>query len=383
MAKKFHHKNMSKIISQISRRIKRACAVWEITLKCNSKCIHCGSDAGKSRSDELSTKEALELVYDLYSCEYKGVALMGGEPLVRQDWYQIAREIKKYKMKLSIVTNGLNIHNHIQKIKNLDVDCVALSLDGGKPKTHDYLRGIKGAFNKTLKAINLLKKENLPVSVITTVNRLNFNELNLIKKLLIDRKVAWQIQIAIPIGRFPRDLVISREQFYMLALFIAINLKNYTAKRLPLIGAHCLGYFSRFIPNLGLNPWIGCQAGYSVLGIQSNGNIKGCLTLSDEFIEGNIRSKSLYNILNSPRAFNYNRIFKKENLKGYCITCDVVKECKGGCLGTSFALDYYNEPYCLRAIEDQLFKFDQTPIRWKINSIISKYKNLYYNIFFK
>lgn len=374
---------MSKIISQISRRIKRACAVWEITLKCNSKCIHCGSDAGKSRADELSTKEALKLVYDLYSCGYKGVALMGGEPLVRQDWYQIAKEIKKYKMKLSIVTNGLNIYDRIQKIKNLDVDCVALSLDGGKPKTHDYLRGIKGAFNKTLEAINLLKKENLPVSVITTVNRLNFNELNLIKKLLIDRKIAWQIQIAIPIGRFPRDLVISREQFYMLALFIAINLKKYIVKRLPLIGAHCMGYFSRFIQNLGLDPWIGCQAGYSVLGIQSNGNIKGCLTLSDEFIEGNIRSKSLYNILNSPMAFNYNRFFKKENLKGYCFTCDVAKECKGGCLGTSFALDYYNKPYCLRAIEDQLFKFDQTPIRWKINSIISKYKNLYYNIFFK
>ena len=139
---------MPSLISFLTSRIKNSCAVWEITLRCNSKCIHCGSRAGSARSDELNTEEALKLVKELHSCGYKGVALMGGEPLVRKDWFEIAKEVKKYKMDLSIVTNGLTVVENIQKLKNLDVDCVSLSLDGGKPETHDYLRGIKGAFEK-------------------------------------------------------------------------------------------------------------------------------------------------------------------------------------------------------------------------------------------
>ncbi|GAH63664.1 unnamed protein product, partial [marine sediment metagenome] len=61
------------------------------------------------------------------------------------------------------------------------VDCVSLSLDGGSAKVHDYLRGIPGAFEKTLNAINRLIEEKLPVSVITTVSKTNLNELDKIK----------------------------------------------------------------------------------------------------------------------------------------------------------------------------------------------------------
>jgi len=240
---------MPSILSYITRRIKPSCAVWEITLRCNSKCIHCGSIAGEARSDELDTEEALQLVKDLYSCGYKGVALMGGEPLVREDWFEIASEVKKLKMELSIVTNGLNLKRHIQHLKVLDVDCISLSLDGATPKTHDYLRGIDGAFDNTQEIMRLLEKEDLPISIITTVSKINFNEIEKIKDIIVDRNIAWQIQLAIPIGRFPRDLVISREEFYTLALFISINAKKYSYKRLPIIGAHCFGYYSKFMPN--------------------------------------------------------------------------------------------------------------------------------------
>ncbi|MFX0002024.1 MAG: radical SAM protein [Candidatus Hodarchaeota archaeon] len=371
---------MPSLITLLTRRIKNSCAVWEITLKCNSKCIHCGSRAGSARSDELTTEESLKLVNELHSCGYKGVALMGGEPLIREDWYSIAKEVKKYKMDLSIVTNGLNVLNHIQKLKKLNVDCVSLSLDGGTPETHDYLRGIKGAYDKTLNAMKILKKEKLPVSIITAVNKKNLKEVDLIKNLILDRNMSWQIQLAVPIGRFPKDLMISREEYYALAMFIAINVKKYSYRRLPVIGAHCFGYFSRFIPNLGLAPWIGCQAGYSVLGIQSNGNIKGCLTLSDKFIEGNIRNQPLKQILSNPQAFNYNRNFTKESLHGYCKSCDMVNECKGGCLGTRSAIKSDNSPYCLRSIEDLHFNSQMLKTKGKMDSILSKYKNFYSKI---
>lgn len=374
---------MPSILSYITRRIKPSCAVWEITLRCNSKCIHCGSSAGKARSDELDTEEALQLVNDLQSYGYKGVALMGGEPLVREDWFEIASEVKKLKMELSIVTNGLNLKRHIQQVKKLNVDCISLSLDGATPKTHDYLRGIDGAFENTLEVMRLLENEDLPISIITTVSKINFNEIEKIKDIIVDRNIAWQIQLAIPIGRFPRDLVISREQFYTLALFISINAKKYSYKRLPIIGAHCFGYYSKFMPNLGLDPWVGCQAGLSILGIQSNGNIKGCLTHPDSLIVGNIRNQPLKKILSNPSAFRYNRAFKTDYLKGYCINCDVNKECKGGCYGTSIALKSYDEPYCLRAIENQSSLPDNLPLKGKLNVYFSKYQNLYKKIISK
>ncbi|MHA1193008.1 MAG: radical SAM/SPASM domain-containing protein [Promethearchaeota archaeon] len=361
---------MFKIVSQISRKLKPVCAVWEITLKCNSHCIHCGSDAGKSRVKELNTEEALNLVKDLKYVGYKGIALMGGEPLIRDDWYQIAKEVKKNEMDLSIVTNGLNLEEKIDEIKTLGTDCVSISLDGGSSKTHDYLRGMKGSFQKTIEGLNLLEAQKIPTSIITSVSKQNLNELNGIKKIILDRNIAWQIQISVPIGRFPKDLVISREEYYALAQFIASNVKKYSYKRLPLIGGHCFGHFSRYIPNLGLSPWIGCQAGKTVLGIQSNGNIKGCLTLPDRYVEGNVREERLTEILKRIRL-------KDHQLKGYCAKCDVSKSCLGGCLGTALALKEFEHPYCLRAIENDMLNFNSLSLSGKLDSLYSKIKNLY------
>ena len=360
---------MANLSSILLSKIHPNCAVWEITLRCNSKCIHCGSDAGYSRSDELTTDESLNLVRQIRGSGYKGVALMGGEPLLREDWLEIGKEIKKQKMQLSIITNGIILERYLKEIKILNADCVTLSLDGGTAKTHDYLRGFKGSFDNTIKLMALLKQRQIPVSIITTVNKLNLKELDLIKNIILDRQIAWQIQIAIPIGRFPKELVISREEFYALALFIEINYRKYKYKRLPVIGAHCFGYLSRYIHHLGLSPWIGCQAGFSTLGIQSNGNIKGCLTLPDNYIEGNIRNESLKEILN--------RLRKRESIpRGYCQLCDVFTECKGGCLGTSLALESFEEPYCLRAIENSFIAQNNNPRRAKFETKKARLNNL-------
>ena len=361
--------NMFKIASQISKKLKPICAVWELTLRCNSKCIHCGSDAGEGRFDELNNEEALNLVRELKSCGYKGIALMGGEPLLRSDWFEIAQEIKNNKLELSIVTNGLKVQEDINKIKSLNTDCVSISLDAGTEKVHDYLRGISGSFNKVIEALNILEDAAIPTSIITSISKVNLKELDKIKKIIIDRNIAWQIQVSTPIGRFPRKLMIDRTEFYNLAMYIANTVKKYGYKRVPLIGAHCLGHFSRFIPNLGLSPWIGCQAGKTILGIQSNGNIKGCLTLPDSFIEGNVRKENLSIILKRLRTNVYEP-------SGYCQKCDLLESCMGGCLSTALALKEFKHPYCLRAIENEKI-LTNFPLKGKADTIFSKVKNYY------
>jgi radical SAM protein with 4Fe4S-binding SPASM domain len=329
--------------------------VWELTLQCNLKCLHCGSNAGKARINELDKKEAIKLCKDLAEINSREVCFMGGEPFLRKDWYQLGKEVIDLGMKLLVISNGYNINNDIiSRLVKLQPYGVSVSLDGATAKTHDHIRGVNGSFDKVMDFLSLLKKAGLPTAVITTVNRLNFNEIPMLRDFILGKNIAWQIQTAAPEGRFPKSLMLSKEKFYSLGLFIASSQKKYSKKELPLVGAHCCGYFSEYIPHLGLSSrWEGCQAGISVLSVKSNGDVIGCLASPSSYIEGNIRDKSIVDIWNDPNSFSYNRRFKKRQLGENCKDCIHSEICKGGCMGMSTALTGkpHNDPYCYHKIE--------------------------------
>ena len=333
-------------------------AVWELTLKCNLKCFHCGSSAGKKRLDELSTPEGLCLCRDLAEIGFRGVALMGGEPFLNKDWYKISKEIKDNGMKLSIVTNGtINPEKIVPKMVKLEVDSLSVGLDGATARTHENIRGVKGAFEKTIKFINLSKKAEININIITTVHKRNFNLLSAIRNLIIDLEVDWQVQDVVPMGRFPKKLALSKEEYYSLGLFIASIRKKYSSKDFIIDVPHNYGFNSQIFPRSYLYPpWNGCWAGKSVLGIQSNGGIKGCLALPDEFIEGNIRDRSVKDIWNDPNSFKYSRTFNENNIGDNCRNCKYRINCKGGCTTRSFSFTgkNHNDPYCVYRIEKEL-----------------------------
>ena len=335
-------------------------AVWEITLKCNLKCIHCGSSAGDSRIEELSTKEAFQLCHDLSEIGFKGIALMGGEVFLRKDWVEIAKEIKDLGIVLSIISNGFfDPEKIIPQLVKLKTDCVMVGLDGASPETQDKIRNVNGSFEKAKNFIRAAKEANLSVGYITTVHKMNFHDLTNIKDFIIKENVNWQIQGATPIGRFPKELVLSDEEYYSLGLFIFAMQKKLAEKKISVIGAHNLGFHSKVIPNLSTYPeWNGCYAGKTVLGIQSNGNIKGCLALSDKFVEDNIRNRSIKDIWSDPESFAYNRKFKIGELGENCQGCKYGKTCKGGCTTRSSSLTGipHNDPCCHYKIEKNLLK---------------------------
>jgi radical SAM protein with 4Fe4S-binding SPASM domain len=332
--------------------------VWETTLRCNLKCIHCGSSAGTARPNELTTDEGMKLIRDLAEINAREICFMGGEPFLRKNWYELAREVRALGMKFLVISNGFIVDEKIiSKLVTLEPYAVSASLDGGTAKTHDHIRGVKGSFKKVMNYISLSKKANLPTTVITTVSKLNYKELPLIRDFLLNKSIAWQIQVCAPEGRFPQKLTLSKEEYYAVGAFIASMQKIYSRKELPVIGAHCFGYRSDFIPCLGLYPkFIGCQAGITILSIKSNGDVIGCLSTPEEYIEGNIRKRSIIDIWNDPDAFAYNRKFKKEDLGENCSDCRYGESCKGGCMGMSTALTGkpHNDPYCFYKIEKNL-----------------------------
>ena len=329
--------------------------LFELTLRCNMRCIHCGSSAGTQRIKELTTDEWIKVVKDLADLGCKYITLLGGEPFVRKDWYEVAKAVKDNGMALTIISNGLLVDEEmIKKLRKLDLYTVAISLDGGSAATHDKIRQVKGSFEQCEKAFELLKEAGIKTTAITTVNKLNFDEIPQIRDYLLNKQIAWQIQVATPIGRFPKELMLTKEEFYSVALFIATNREKYGVDALPVAGAHCFGYHSKILPNISLMPkWVGCQGGISILGIQSDGGVKGCLSMPDEFIQGNLRKKSLSEIWYAPDFADYNRKFKKENLNGECKGCKYGKSCRGGCLSVSTSVTGmpHADPYCFRLIE--------------------------------
>lgn len=330
-------------------------AIWELTLKCNLKCKHCVSSAGKARTDELSTEEVLKLCRDLSDLGFKAVCLMGGELFLRRDWYTIGKEIKDLGMGLSIVTNGFcNKEDIIPKLIQLETACITFSIDG-TPETHDHIRGFEGSFNKAIEFMRSVKKAGLPTNIITTVHKLNFNDIPKMAYFLLEKEeVEWQIQEASPIGRFTEERILSKEEAYYLATYIAFLQQKYSKEKV--FGSHSLGFNSNFIPNLSLaSEWQGCHAGKKILGIKSNGDVIGCLMLSDEFIEGNVRKRSIKDIWNDPKSFSYNRQFEMKDLGDNCKDCRYGKKCKGGCTTRSFLLTgkNHNDPHCFYKIEKE------------------------------
>jgi len=332
-------------------------ASWEITLKCNLKCFHCEFSAGKATPDELSTDEALDLCEGLKKAGCKRVILMGGEPFLRNDWEDIAKKIQDLDMELAFITNGYwDSEKIFNKLNELSPVFIGVSIDGGKAETHDKIRGVKGCFNKSMNFIDRIIKMKIPVFVITSIHKLNIDELPILRDKLFDKDLFWEIQITDVAGRFPKKYLVNEEEFYSVGRFIYETQKMHPKGKKFCDGTHDMGYFSDFLPNLtGMPKWEGCQAGISLVAIESNGGIKGCSALTHKFVEDNIRNRKFIDIWNDPDMFSYNRQFKKEHLMGFCKNCKYNEICKGGCLETSFMSTgkYHADPYCFYKIEQE------------------------------
>ena len=339
----------------ISKKYGLRHGLYELTLRCNMNCIHCGSSAGYKRPNELKTEEWNNVSRQLSDLNCKEITLLGGEPFLRKDWYEISKEIKDCGMKIIFMSNGLLINkNTIEKLRKIEPKLVSISIDGARKETHDKIRQVKGSFDQCFKAISFLKKAGINTSVVTSINKLNLQELPELRSMFLNKDIVWQLQIAIPLGRFQKDLLLSKEEYYTAAIFIASSQARYCKKELKIIGTHCFGYYSKMLRNVMIFPWNGCQAGISTIGIQSNGEVKGCLSLPPEYIEGNIRDTKILDLWEKPDFCSYNRDFRESDLNNNCVSCKYGKKCRGGCLGVSVGITGKpnGDTYCFKLIEE-------------------------------
>lgn len=334
-----------------------AVVVWEITFACNMRCLHCGTSAGEKRPDELTTKEALSLIDELATLESFNITLSGGEPLLRKDWRQLAERIKERGVTSAMITNGNAVTKEtVNDFERLNIDKIAVSFDGTE-KTHNYIRQRNNSWERAFRAMAMMAENgNVPFSAISQISNINLHEMDDIKDALIKAGCkSWRIQMTTSTGRMKSqpDLVMSLDNFPKLIDKI-LEIKE--EGKIEVDVGENIGYYGcKGYKLWDEDPYFGCYAGMRIAGIESNGNVKGCLSMPEEFVEGNVRDSSFTEIWNNPDGFAYNRKFTRESADGECYDCRYLPICRGGCATTSVSATgrRADNPYCIYRVEKQ------------------------------
>jgi nif11-class peptide radical SAM maturase 3 len=336
-------------------------AVWEITLKCNLACQHCGSRAGHERTNELSTEEALDVVRQLAEIGIKEVTLIGGEAFLRSDWLEIAQAITDAGMICGMTTGGYGITlETAQKMKAAGIQVVSVSVDGLET-THDRLRGRQGSWQWAFKTMSHLKAAGIPFGCNTQINRLSGPEFPLIYETLREAGIfAWQIQLTVPMGNAADNNEILLQPYELLDVYPMLARVAEQAKQdsIRIHAGNNIGYYGpyeRLLRGAG-DPWTfwqGCSAGLSSIGIEADGAIKGCPSLpTAAYTGGNVRDRNIRNIIEETEELRFNLGADTpkgtDHLWGFCKTCEFAELCRGGCSWTAhvFFDKRGNNPYC-------------------------------------
>ncbi len=350
--------------------------VWNFTYKCNLKCKHCYSEAGNISKTELSTEEAMKVVDQIADFGVTSLAFSGGEPLMRKDFFKVARHAVDSGLYVSLATNGtLLTEENAKKLKEIGLHYVEVSLDGANAKTHDYFRGKRGAFDQTMQGIKNCLKEDICTCIAITGTKNNLTEiptvLEMAENMGIDRFTLFNF---VPVGR-GKDIIAAdpspqeREQ-----LLIYLNKKLSEDHKIAILSttpqlarvalqAHSPTQDDIIMPLAhmeatkiskrakALADFIGgCGAGRLYCAISPEGNVQPCVFMP--LIVGNLKTEKLKDIwFNSP-------VFKdlrdREKLKGRCSRCEFKYVC-GGCRARAFAYhnDYLmSDPGCIRKLSE-------------------------------
>jgi 12,18-didecarboxysiroheme deacetylase len=177
---------------------KRPVVVWNMTRRCNLKCIHCYSNSRDiPYKNELTTDEGKKLISDLATFRSPVILFSGGEPLMRGDLPELVEFAVDRGMRAVISTNGTLLTQQIVTLlKKTGISYVGVSLDGME-RTHDRFRGVEGAFDMAIKGIRTCIEEGIKVGVRLTMNRKNFSDIpaifNLIEKENIPRACFYHL----------------------------------------------------------------------------------------------------------------------------------------------------------------------------------------------
>ncbi len=334
--------------------------VWDVTTACNLKCKHCYSTSGKKGKDELNTEDAKRAIDIMAKAGVTILAFSGGEPLVRPDIFELTRYAADKGMYVAMATNATLITKEVaRKMKEAGVQFVQISLDGATPEVHDEFRGVKGAFEKTVRGIKNCVEEGFFVEVSTTATHFNYKQIPEIIDLCEQLRVNWfMVYNFVPTGRgrfiVENDLTPEEREELLKMLWqrqktssVQILSTAPQFARVALQQEENIGGDGVVIPTHFYNPKLhgqllslaefigGCGAGRFYLAMKPNGDLQPCVFFPVKI--GNILEDDFEEL------WRHNKLLEElrnKNLIKKCGSCKYRYYC-GGCRARAYG--YFND----------------------------------------
>ncbi|MCD6430434.1 MAG: heme b synthase [Deltaproteobacteria bacterium] len=333
---------------------------WETTRSCNLSCIHCRASAEKGPyPGELDTKQALSFLDTVASFSKPVIILTGGEPMLRDDIYELAAYGTKLGLRMVMATNGTLVdQGSIKCMIASGIQRISVSLDGANAETHDNFRQVKGAFANSLRALDYARDNGLEFQINTTITKLNLTEIPAILDLAVKLgAVAHHIFLLVPTGRGKEleEQEIPAEE-YERTLNWFYDQRDKVSLQLK---ATCAPHYMRILRQRskadgkkvtfkthGLDAVTrGCLGGIGFCFVSHTGDAQPCGYL--EAKAGNILETNFQKIWEESQVFT--RLRDYDALEGKCGICEYKRVC-GGCRARAFeATGNYmaEEPYCV------------------------------------
>ncbi|MGE5342707.1 MAG: radical SAM protein [Candidatus Omnitrophota bacterium] len=325
-----------------------------LTDACNLKCTHCWQSAPLDESGKYSRLEfepCRRFIDDAIDMGLKGVTFSGGEPLLNKEFPKFAEYLTRKGIHMNLETNGLLLSNPgiIDTIKNGMIYC-AVSLDGVKSETHNLHRGVKTAYDRTVKNLKLFDETGLYYQIITAVSKFNYHELIPLMEWIqkeLKHCNTLKINIVSAVGRAKemeeKGLLFKPHELPQITEDIAPLIDKYPFK----ISLHIDPVFFSF-KNLMRKYSCGGHCGYrSSLSILANGKVSIC-SLGKEiptYVFGHVTTIDLKDQWENNVLLNAIHGDTHLNLKGICSQCIFRMRCLGGCrAGTLFLTNDFFSP---------------------------------------
>lgn len=345
---------------------------FEVTRRCQFNCLHCRADAGAGKQRELTTKQCEKILASV--ADYVGtspkktsssakktkaatdrdhecvIILTGGEPMERDDIYELIRHGRQLGLRMVMATCGYLIDDEsIAKLKEAGVLVLSFSLDGCSAETHDKIRQAEGAFDATVRAAEVALRAGMPFQINTTISKINVDEVAGIAELA--RRLGascFNAFILVPAGRGAEmtDAILDPVEYeVLLNELLGLKLESGIEVRVT-----CGPQFARVCEQARAERLIdsvsGCIGGTGFGFISYRGDVQTCGFL--DISAGNLRKN----------GFDFAKIWRESdflkeirdplNYKGACRTCDYLNLC-GGCRARAYAIsgDYLAaDPIC-------------------------------------
>ncbi|AMW32857.1 radical SAM/SPASM domain-containing protein [Fervidobacterium islandicum] len=175
---------------------------FEITTACNYRCLHCYCNAGSRSRYELLTEQIKSVIDQLVEADAELLDIVGGEPLVRSDIYEILSYGHEKGLQMMMNTNASLVTKEVaKKLKSVCPDLlIGVSVDGPTPDVHEAVRG-KGTFEKTMNGLRNLLDEGFDVTMLFVVNALNYKYIDDMLELAASLGTHLYVDRFVPVGR--------------------------------------------------------------------------------------------------------------------------------------------------------------------------------------